>query len=673
MGMIKIEDLREDQILFHDVETDSQYAPYAKLKIIGACWGFEGEPFLVEGTARKREYRAALRSDKVLTVGFNSKNFDNIVLERHGYPINELTDHDVYLMAKACSPVMPSYSQKFLSFHFFGDPHWPEMEMREWLAHHPEKGIHEAPRKLLRDYNFHDLIQLRKLFQLYWEIVQREKHWAAYRLDLSVGSPLLEMETVGGLYIDSTLCGSNIKELEDSKAEYELEAYHQSDCQVINPNSSKQLGAYLDSEGFALELSANGDFSVRKADLVDIREKNPVAECAYQIRKINGNLKYFRNYLAALNHDTDSLRSEWIPIQLSISNARTRRFTSNSLYKLNFQNPNEEAKAVQVVPKGWLGWWIDSSQVENVVHIYESQDTIRRKDYERNPEWNEYVWLCNYILGGKPRSKSALDSIPSDQVPNWSIYKLYKTAKLALNFGMGVDKFCKTVGLKVGDGKKVFEKIHRACPAIHSLQERVARDISEKGYVQDVFGHIYSGKAAYKVTAYLIQGCGTGSLPKAQLRANYETQHKWFGDDAHLSVTTHDEQTGRIDLRCGTTAILQGLQELMFNMTALFSPKFDNIPLRAKLYLSKTTAAKHIEVNIQDHESIRTIVKGDPCVDCEAAGHLGNDESGKRIQCAACKGIGYTLPRPRKNSQNDAVSRGTKRRNHSALSRAIAD
>ena len=140
----------------------------------------------------------------------------------------------------------------------------------------------------------------------------------------------------------------------------------------------------------------------------------------------------------------------------------------------------------------------------------------------------------------------------------------------------------------------------------------MAHDLANIGFVQDVFGHIYSGDVpkAYKVVAYLVQGTGTASLPKAQIRANWETLRSVASPElAHLCGTTHDEQEARMALQLGTETIIATLQEMMENMTTKFSHKFDNIPLRAKLYLSKTTAADAEEFNIDDYERIGAFIE----------------------------------------------------------------
>lgn len=613
--MLKITDIPEDQILFYDIETTDQFAPYTELKMIGCQVGFKSQPFLVETGSERRWFRNALQDPNILKVTHNGTSFDNIVLDRHGMPVVEENTHDTYLMLKAIAPWLPSWALKFSSWYFFGDPHFPEMALQEWMKI-TGLDMWEAPKDILGPYCLHDIYQTKELFLMAWEIVQKRDHWDAYMLDMSQGAPVRDMELVGGVYLNEQKIRTEIATLQMDRLGWESEAARCSGGRVQNPNSGQQLGAYLNAEGFELSLTDSGEFSVGKDELLDIididdsdNDRNRVARCAYEVRQINAVLKYYSNYLAALQDNPDSLRRSWIPKQYSISNARTRRYTSNSKYKLNFQNPTKAAKKVQLVPDGWLGVWIDSTQVENVVHIYESEDDARRKAYEEDTEWNEYVWLCNRILGGE-RTKKELDAIPSHQFPGWSIYKQFKTIKLALNFGMGVDRFCKETGIDRRSGRESFQLINQACPAIKDLQSRVASDIVKFGRVQDVFGHIYTGKPsqAYKIVAYLIQGCGTGSLPKAQIRSNYDTLRKLGGPEvAHMAGTTHDENEMRMNLRLlSTEEIFATLQNLMHNMTDKFSPKFDNIPLRAKLYLSKTTAAdaEHHEFKITDREAI---------------------------------------------------------------------
>lgn len=645
---IPIDEIDEDKILFYDLETDHQYAPYAKLKTCSVQYGFNSEPIMVDRDSRRREFKRKLRAPDIIKVDFNGINFDRTVAYRHGYFVHPQNAHDVFQIFKTISPTLPAFGQKFISFYFLCDPHFPEMAMYQYMS---ENGcrMHEVPYILLAKYNKHDIIQLVQLFRLSWNVVIREEHWNAYLNDLLIYEPNLEMVTEGGLYLDRAEVWRNLQRLQKRIQVETQKALELTHGEVQNPNSSKQLARYFtEFDNIELELTDSGEFSVKKSVLISLKNENPLAQCAFNIRDANGTIKYMENYLNALADESYHKRMgpSWIPIQYSWSSARTRRTTSQSLHRLNFQNPNEAAKSVQIVPESQLGWWIDATQIENVVHIYESDDTSRRATYEANEEWNEYVYLCNTIYD-EDQEKDYWDDKTdrlSPRIPSWTIYKETKTGKLAINFGMGIVKFCKLFGLKRDVGEEVFQNIHSACPAIRELQRRVANDLSRIGYVTDVFGKRYAGPAnqAYKVVAYLIQGCGTGSLPKAQIRANWETlrhfdkkmPERLRRTDTKCGVmctTTHDENGGRIDLRLGDEVILQLLQKMMYNMTEKFSPLFDNIPLRAKLYLSKTTAKKAIEVPINKPNEIIKIIRGVACPSCGATGK----------DCQTCNGIGY--------------------------------
>lgn len=623
---LPIEDIAEENIFFYDIETTNQFAPYCELKLIVAQVGLEGKPYVVRTPAQHADCKRRLADPCILKFGWNNKSFDDIVLHRHGYPVCEQNSHDLMLACKTVAPHLASYSLKFVNFHYFADPHFPEMELERYaLKEEMDKWSVTGP--MMEAYALWDIVQTQHMFQLFWDVVIRPAHWKAYKLDLSQGEPVREMELEGGIFLNDSDLIERIAALQNEKLYWEQRAYKLSGGRVENPNSPKQIGLYLDSKGFDLELSDSGAFSVPKSLLLDLldldnptNDRNSVARCTYEVRKVNSSLKYYENYHEALGHPSaavDAARPAcWIPVQFSISNARTRRYTSNSMFKLNFQNPDKEAKKVQLVPPGYVGGWIDSTQVENVVHIYESKDIARRRAYEADANWNEYVWLCNRILGGE-RNKKELDSIPSPQVPHWSIYKQFKTIKLALNFGMGIAKFCKSCGVDEHTGKHLFDLVHEACPAIHQLQHRVGADLIKYGQVADTFGHIYTGsvRKAYKVVAYLIQGCGTGSLPKAQIRANYNTLRAYDGytrgvlrdngpKSGVMCGTCHDENSFRLRLDLGKDTIVAALQDLMFNMTDRFSSKFDNIPLRAKLYLSRTTCYDAEEVDITDRKKI---------------------------------------------------------------------
>lgn len=645
-----LSEIDEDKILFYDIETDHQFAAYTKLKSFAVQYGILGTPEMVVGPRKMAEFRRKASAPDIIKVDFNGGNFDRIVMHRHNIPIHPHNAHDLFLAFKTIAPTLPAFSLKFITFYYTGDPHFPEMRLNQWMSE-TGRGWNEVPKDILDPYNLHDVTQTKELFRIAWDVLIRPEYWENYLHDLMMAEPLLEMETEGGMYIDKNRCVVILHRLQKEIQKQTNKALEITGGQVQNANSSKQLGKYFhDFDELEMELTKTGEFKIDKTFLLSCRDRNPLAECAFKIRESNAAMKYFENYLNALDDETYKATNNrsWIPVQFSVSSARTRRFTSQSLYKLNFQNPSEEADEVQIIPSGELGFWFDATQIENVVHIFESEDWQRRKAYESDPNWNEYVWLCNMTYGVE-RTKDEWDDktkFASTVVPHWSVYKEKKSVKLGMNFGMGIGKYCKMNGLSPDIGKELYADVHQACPAIKELQQKVARNLQRDGYVQDALGWRYGGSVdeAYKVVAYMIQGCGTGGLPKLQIRANWESLRlmdrrmpsplqKQGVKCGVMCGTTHDENGGRIDLRLGDERILQLLQNMNRNMTEKFSPAFDNIPLRSKMYLSKTTAYDAIECDIKDTNKILTIINGEVCPIC----------SGKGRKCKACKSIGYVI------------------------------
>ncbi len=602
--------------VFYDLETDGEHPQYCNMTLCGALvqrydtvndeWEESVHVWQAPFTpAKLEEIRSVICKPDIQRIGFNNLNFDDLVLANYGITVPEEGTEDAMLAVKTVCPGLPAHGLKFLCWYLMGDHHWEQFALNQ-TGHRFQSG--EVTEEL-RAYHRKDLHQHRDIWDWIRERAYSPAHLEAYKLDMGMKFPLQEMTYEGGTLVDVPKSKRVMAMLEEKKAVIQTRVQVASAGQVKNANSNKQVGKYLANvEDFALNLTGTGEFQVKKKDLADITgmedEKmrlwtpgmelpdnfSEVALLAWQMKDNETLRKYVKNYLAAAEGTN---LGGWIPNAYGVSRAATRRTLSKSFYKINFQNSTEAIDEFKLVPPGMLGWFIDSTQVENVVHIYESSDIARRQAYEADEDWNEYVWLCNRI-NGREEDKGYWDSIKSKQIAHWTVYKLYKTIKLALNFGMGIRKFCKTLGIAHDIGKALFADIHRACPAIRELQDRVEAQIQSIGYVQDSFGHIYTGyqEEAYKVVAYLIQGCGTGSLPKAQLRANYDTLHSWsemLGTNVGpLCTTTHDENSGLLRLDLGEETISAILTELYQNMTTKFSYKFDGIPLRAKLYLSIT-------------------------------------------------------------------------------------
>lgn len=612
---VPLDDLVNYRIVFYDTETDDKFATYANLQTCAVQYGLLGEPEMVSSAKDWNKLESWLADPEVIKVDFNGVNYDNVVLAKHHIVVAEENWHDMFQAFKNISPNLPSYSQKFIAYYYLADLHFPEMRLHKWFLENDKswEQLPEAPPELVEEYNKWDITQLVNLFRIAWDNVRKPEYWESYLDDMLCGKPLAEICLKGGDYLDGKRIMRRAMRMRERIERLTIQAERITDGEVANVRSVKQLGQYLrDFENIELKLTDSGEFALDKRALQAIIPNNKVAWIASKVREATKSLAYYENMTTALEDRTymRTVKRGWIPKQISISSARTRRATSQSKHKINFQNIPPEVESVQIIPVGKLYWKIDLDQVENVVHIFYSKDRRRRRAYESDPKWSEYVWLANEILGTS-LTKDELEKIPSKMVPNWSEYKLFKSCKLGMNFGMGVGLFCEMNGLARDIGRDAFNEVHRACPAIKELQNICAGQLNTVGYVVDPFGKRYTGPArmAYKVVAYWVQGCGTGSLPKAILRDNWDSQRSFGRKSGDLNGTTHDDFTGYISLEHMTPSqILQLLQMFKHNVTK-YSSFFGDIPLRSKLKLSRTTVAEAQSFDFDDRKSILKFIR----------------------------------------------------------------
>lgn len=677
--MLRLKDIPEDKFIAYDLETTGVHAPYCELKMIGYQIGLKGTPQLVDLTnkAERKQMAAWLRDPNMLKVSYNGINYDDLVLFRYGFYVEPRGRHDMFFALKTILPSLPRFGLKLVNALFFGDWHEPERKMHAWLKHNKVKEMWKAPPDLLGPYCMHDVTQTVRIFSLIWERVQDPSHWKVYKeMELALAAPLHEMVLLAGEYIDIDQCRRLIAEREAERERISTYLAKLTGNKVLNAASNPQVTRYMrEIEGMELEMSTKGNYSVRKSDLIEWIPNSKVAKAIFEYRDLSKVIEHLTAHLEAaiheqrktltpVNNGSDGLRAidcyksiaaaaaseqpygkglEAIPKGYTGSSASTRRFRSSSFFGINFQNQNKRTKIVELVPPGWLGLWVDSRQIENVVHIFKSEDQVRRAAYEADPDWNEYVWLSNEVQGTN-YSRKELESIPAPTDPNVSVYKAYKQIKLALNFGMGVNKFAKRTGLTVKVAAKEFDRVHKACPAIRHLGEVLRKEAIENGgFVRDPFGHIYAGSARdiNKLISTYIQGCGTGSVAKAMTIANYATLHSLDTNDKPIYTpymrhpytgvysygmvcgTTHDECAMRISLGLPAIMIVRLIREVMYNMEERFSPLFGGIPLRAQLAVSYSNAAEQIELN-HNHKDFEQRLRSEFIVPAKAKFRLGN-------------------------------------------------
>lgn len=596
--------------LYFDFETDNPNGPYATINLIGfqlndepvkICKYGSGKP---RDIATEKEFRQHLKNPRIRKVGFNIVNFDDQVAMNHDMEIAGPID-DLFFMAKTLYPAHPAYSMKLLCLTELHDMHWAEGVVEEYKRRFGVTDWSAIPDKILIPYLEHDM----------WQTKSLHKHFVTLLADTPAGQNAYNRVEIrgayhlprmiyNGIYVDTDFCSNRLATLQEEK--HRIADKAQRKFSVTNLLSTKQVGEVLDLDGFHIALTESDHYSLDKRELVDLKDKSPLAQLVYEAREIQAVKGFMENFLEAakVGKPYPSSNLVCIPTAFSQSAARSRRFISGSFFGINFQNLSQKAKEGIGVPPGWIECQIDLTAIEEVIHIFYSDDTTRRKLYEADEKYSSYVTLCN-LFHGTTKTKDEWDNIQFDANPVWSIYKAFKTAKLAANFSMGARKFAATHRCSLEVAQSILSSLHEAQPAIKQLVRDITAKLQKRGVVYDPFGHAYSGPIdkAYKVVAYMIQGTAA-SLLKMILWDILAIQDR-FPRQFKGCATVHDSIVFRMHKSLGLSTILEILDECRYISTEKYSSYFDDIPLRSKPALSTTNwaAFKTQEFNWKDLEA----------------------------------------------------------------------
>lgn len=521
---------------------------------------------------------ADILADPERSLVFHNAKFDIKILEANGYFIGGKV-HDTYLQAKVLYEHFPSYSLDYLMYHFLGDLHVPYSTMSDWFRINgygvdaSDWKMEDLPAEILRDYAIKDAEGTFKLFWVLREGIRRNRLLKSYMIELGTIRPVIDMEK-GGILIDRPWVKKYMADLSRKTSSLRAQAQKISGIEDLNLNSVRQMAEVMTREGVTFPRTEKGNLKFDKKTRAAMT--HPLIEIK---NAVSDNQKIIKTYCENLFQATDNSRSmAWPNFQQSF--AATRRFSSRGVagsnVKLNWQNLPEQMMRAILVPKGMAGWYFDYKGIENVLHIFFSEDKARRKAYEDDEDWSEYLWLSEKIMG-----KRITKEHPR--------YKGIKSTKLGMNYGLGWRKYASMNGLSLEEAKASFDQVSAACPAIKLLQDKVASQLMKQGHVRDPFGYIYHGPArmAYKVVAYMIQGCAAALMKCAIARV-----HEIDGVTARLTIHDSIYFTTRDNKQQWELA-----RQAQLAMTD-FSYLFDGLPIRVDTFRSVTTWSDKKRVNL---------------------------------------------------------------------------
>lgn len=473
--------------------------------------------------------------------------------------------HDTYAMAKVVYEHFPSYSLDYLMYQLLGDMHVPYMKVCRWFQ---RKGLKRAdwdygllPEKILHPYAKHDAVGTLALAWLLWPVIQSKGLQRSYELERAIIQPVCRLER-NGLSINVPWVIEHQKKAEKAITKLVKKACEITGKKDFNINSVPQIADALLVDGIEIPLTEKGN------PCFNAQARKGITHPLVQVKEdIAEHLKDARTYCPNFLEAAKRGDGKAFP-NLMISLAATRRFSSRGSddIKINWQNIPESMHPGVRIPEGEVGWFYDYKQIENVIHIFYSKDGERRKAYEADPNWSEYIWLAERILREKINKEDPR-------------YRRIKSTKLGMNYGLGRRKFAKMNNLSDNEAFKLFAQVSAACPAIKQLQNMVAAQLSKQGYVEDVFGYRYHGepRMAYKIVAYMIQGCAAALMKAAMVRVSKISGVK-------MRLTIHDSLFFTTKGDSEQWALAKAVKAEMED----FSDLFDGIPIRVETKRSFT-------------------------------------------------------------------------------------
>jgi uracil-DNA glycosylase family 4 len=337
---------------------------------------------------------------------------------------------------------------------------------------------------------------------------------------------LFEMEW-RGIYVDTDLRTKLAKDIEDNLLPDAHWAIEELTGKVINPNSSKQVGTYLDNDlHLPVPRTKLDNYSVDEDELDELFARFPehrrIMELFICTRKMKA--KDLGTYLTAPLSSDGRLRT-------SFGIAKTGRLTSGTNHRGEGTNLQNQPKRLRVVYKADPGRKLlcpDLVGAEAFVTVWQSGAVKLKSEMLKGKKIHAIV--ANWITG-KPVSELSPE-----------VYRNIKSCVHGSNYKMGVNKFAKTIGSTVAEAKKIREQYFTVFPELAGYHRWVENELTTKRKLITPYGRvrIFTGDLQkddmYSAYAQIPQSTVADTI-------NIGILGLWLikPDSIHLLLQVHDE------------------------------------------------------------------------------------------------------------------------------------
>lgn len=297
-----------------------------------------------------------------------------------------------------------------------------------------------------------------------------------YQLLMEVEQPLepvlAEMESVG-VRINITYLQQVSEHLEKQLGDIEKQAYEAAG-ETFNLGSPKQLSKLL-FETLNLDIKKSRRmqtaYSTDAAVLEKLQGDHPVVDAIIEHRTLS---KLKSTYVDALpllvRPDTGRVHTDF-----NQTVTATGRLSSSNPNLQNIPIRTEFSRQIRkafIPQEGWLMVSADYSQIELRILAHLSQEPVLIEAYQNNRDVHT---VTAKLLFEK-------ETVTADE------RRLGKTINFGVIYGMGAQKFGRSVGVSTAEGKKFIERFNQRYSKVFEFLEKVKREAIANGYVSTILG-----------------------------------------------------------------------------------------------------------------------------------------------------------------------------------------
>ena len=378
----------------------------------------------------------------------------------------------------------------------------------------------------LWEYNIKDVITTHRIKD---RLVQDLKELNLYDFYVGYTTPfrrvIFEMEEKG-IKIDTTLRDEWTEFVENEELPIALDIINKMAGQELNPNSSKQLGTYLESIGVVVPRTAKGNYTVKEETIEDLIVKYPHHRtflkqvlCTRVLKA-----KELGTYLRAPISPDGRMRTEF-------GYTVTGRLTSKKNHNdegTNLQNQPKYLRSMYIPEPGHVFLDPDLKAAEAMCVAYEIKSDKMKAVFETNKKIHQVVgeWIYD-----KPYTQLTPEE-----------YHIAKITVHGSNYNMGIHKFARTIGKSLAEARLVREKYFSVVPELKAWHSYVNQEMESTRKLSNFFGRsrIFTGRLDQETF-----NSGYAQKPQSTVGdiINLGTLGLWLIKPQHIYITTqiHDQ------------------------------------------------------------------------------------------------------------------------------------